>query len=153
MAAMKRFRAILETEEGSSFTFIVVPFNVKQVFGRARPPVKATINGYAYRSTLAPYSGVPYLPVSKSVRDGAQVKAGDTVRVTLQLDEESRVVKPPPDFARALKANPVAKTRWDQLSFTHQREYVEAIEKAKKSETRVRRIEKAIEQLMAMKQP
>jgi uncharacterized protein YdeI (YjbR/CyaY-like superfamily) len=36
---------------------------------------------------------------------------------------------------------------WKALSFTHQREHVEAIEEAKKPETRVRRIEKAVAEL------
>jgi hypothetical protein len=152
MAAIKRFRAMLETEEGSTFTFIVIPFDVKQTFGRARPPVKVTINGYEYRSTLAPYGNRHYLGVNRSVREGAKLKAGDAVKVTLRLDEELRDVQAPADFARALKANPGAKARWDSLSFTHQREYVEAIEKAKKPETRARRIEKTIEQLLALKQ-
>jgi hypothetical protein len=116
MATTKRFRAMLETEDGNTFTFIVIPFDVKQAFGRARPPVKATINGFTYRSTPAPYGGVHYLPVSQTVRDGAKVKAGDRVNVTLQLDAEPRVVKVPPDFARALRMNPIAKTKWNKLS-------------------------------------
>ena len=33
---------------------------------------------------------------------------------------------------------------WGQLSYTHQREHVEAIEEAKRPETRVRRIENAV---------
>lgn len=152
MATIKRFRATLDTENESTFTFIVIPFDVKQVFGCARPPMKVTINGFAYRSTLAPYGGVHYLPVNQSVRDGAKVKAGDRVNVTLQLDEEPRVVKVPPDFARVLKTNPIAKAKWNKLSYTHRKEYVNAIEESKKPETRARRIEKAIEQLTANKQ-
>jgi len=65
MATTKHFRAMLETEDGSTFTFIVIPFDVKQAFGRARPPVKATINGFAYRSTLAPYGGCIICPSAK----------------------------------------------------------------------------------------
>ena len=116
MAVIKRFRAMLETEDESTFTFIVIPFDVKEVFGRARPPMKVTINGFAYRSTLAPYGGIHYLPVNQSVRGSAKVKAGDRVDITLQLDEEPRVVKIPPDFARALKTNPIAEAKWNKLS-------------------------------------
>ena len=147
MSATKRFRAILETDDGSAFTYIVIPFDVKQAFGHGRPPVRVTINGYPYRSTLAPYGGVHYLGVNQSVRDGAQVKAGDKVTVTLELDEAPRTVKVPLELARALKANNAAKARWDKLSFTHQKEYVMAIEEAKKPETRARRITKTVEQL------
>ena len=92
------------------------------------------------------------MPINQSARDGANVKAGDRVNVTLQLDEEPRVVKVPPDFARVLKANPIVKAKWNKLSYTHRKEYVHAIEEAKKPEMRARRTEKAIEQLTADKQ-
>jgi len=55
----------------------------------------------------------------------------------------------PPDFVRALKANKAAQAAWEKLGYTHRKEYVEAIEEAKKPETRARRIEKAIAQLAA----
>ncbi len=147
MAIRKRFCASLDTEAGSTFTYVEVPFDVKAVFGKGRPPVRVTLNGYQYRSTLASYGGVHYLGVNQTVRAAANVKAGDRVVVTLEADEAPRVIKPPADLARALKASPAAQARWQQLSFTHQKEYVEAIEDAKKPETRLRRIEKIIEQL------
>jgi hypothetical protein len=147
MALQRRFRAILETDDESTFTYVKVPFDAKAVFGKGRPPVRVTLNGYEYRSTLAPYGGLYYLPVNQAVRSGAKVKAGDRISVVLQADEAPRAVKPPADLARALKATPAAKARWEELSFTHRKEYVEAIEEAKKPETRSRRIAKAIEQL------
>jgi hypothetical protein len=60
------------------------------------------------------------------------------------LDTETREIAPPADFVRALKAAPPAWERWQSLSYSHQREHVEAIEEAKKPETRARRIEGAI---------
>ncbi len=142
----QRFSAILETEAGS-FAYVKVPFDVKAVFGKDRPPVRITLNGYQCRSTLAPYGGVHYLVVNQTVRAAANVKVGDRVDVTLEADETLRTIKPPADLARALKANPAAQARWKQLSFTHQKEYVEAIEDAKKPETRTRSVEKTIERL------
>jgi hypothetical protein len=147
MTIRRKFYATLQTDDESAFTFIVVPFNATDVFSTGRPPVRVTLNGYAYRSTLAPYGGVHYLPVNQSARAGAQVKAGDRVTVVLEADEAPRTIKPPNDLARALKANPAAQLRWKQLSFTHQKEYVQAIEEAKRPETRARRIEKSVEKL------
>jgi uncharacterized protein YdeI (YjbR/CyaY-like superfamily) len=40
-----------------------------------------------------------------------------------------------------------ARAAWEALSFTHQREHAEAIEDAKKPETRARRVEKTIAML------
>ena len=146
MAAHKHFYAVLETDDGSS-AFVKIPFDVKTVFGQARPPVRVTLNGFEFQNTLTPYGGVHYLGVNQKVRAAAGVKIGDRVEVTVAADDAPRTVKPPIDLVRALKADPAANARWKQLSFTHQREYVEAIEDAKKPETRARRIAKTIEQL------
>lgn len=61
-----------------------------------------------------------------------------------------RVVKPPADFVKALKAAGTVWDRWQTLSYSHQREHVEAIEGAKQAETRSRRIQKAVQQIRAM---
>jgi uncharacterized protein YdeI (YjbR/CyaY-like superfamily) len=53
----------------------------------------------------------------------------------------------PADFARALDADPVARTAYDRLSYSRKREHVLAIESAKKAETRARLIEKALAML------
>jgi uncharacterized protein YdeI (YjbR/CyaY-like superfamily) len=45
---------------------------------------------------------------------------------------------------KALKATPLGWERWRALSFTHQREHVDAIENAKKPETRGRRIQNTV---------
>ena len=50
---------------------------------------------------------------------------------------------------KALKAVPGAWDRWCELSFTHQREHAEAVEGAKKPETRARRIANAVEMVRA----
>ena len=60
-----------------------------------------------------------------------------------------RVVKPPPDLVKALKATPGAWDRWCELSYSHQREHVEAIEEAVKPETRTRRIAGAVAMITA----
>ena len=60
------------------------------------------------------------------------------------MDDEARVTVAPPDFVRALEADPVAHAAYDRLAPSHKREHVLSIESAKMPETRVRRIEKAI---------
>jgi hypothetical protein len=50
---------------------------------------------------------------------------------------------------RALKAKAPAWNRWRELSYCHQREHVEAIEQAKKPETRGRRIAGAVKAIAA----
>jgi uncharacterized protein YdeI (YjbR/CyaY-like superfamily) len=60
------------------------------------------------------------------------------------------VITPPADFVKALKAMPPAWERWKDLIYSHQREHVEAIEGAKASETRARRIDRAIQAIRVM---
>ena len=115
--SIKRFKAKLGSDEGS--LFIEVPFDAKVVFGKARPPVKVTVNRHQYRSTIAVYNDRSYLPVRKSNREAAGVEIGDVVDVIIELDDEPRVVLMP----------------------------AEAITGAKKPETRARRVKKTLKML------
>ena len=144
--ASKTFKATI-VRDGSA-CFIPLTFDPKAVFGKVRAPVKVTLNGYTYRSTIAAMGGPPCIPLRKSHREAAGLEGGETIDVRLDLDTEARVVKPPADLVKALKASS-AWDRWQGLSFTHQREHVEAIEDAKKPETRARRIERAVQMVRA----
>ena len=137
----KTFRAKIVRE--GSMCFVPLTFDPKAVFGRVRAPVKVTLNGYTYRSTIAAMGGPPCIPLRRSNREAAGLEGGETIEVRVDLDTEERVIKPPADFVKALKAMPPAWERWRELRYSHQREHIEAIEGAKASETRVRRIERA----------
>jgi len=143
----KTFKATLVRD--GSMCFIPLPFDPKSVFGKARPPVKVTLNGYTYRSTIFSMGGPPFIPLRKSNREAAGLKGGETIEVRLDLDTEKREVQPPADLVKALKAAPPAWERWRELSFTHQREYAQALEEAKRPETRARRLESAVKAIRA----
>jgi hypothetical protein len=143
----KTFKTTIERD--GSTCFIPVPFDPKPVFGKVRAPVKVTLNGYTYRSTIASMGNGPCLPLRKSNREAAQLEGGETLSVTLELDSEKREIKPPSDLAKALRATPTGWDRWLALSYSHQREYVESIEQAKKPETRASRIKSAVTAIAA----
>ena len=124
-----------------------MPAKVVEQLGSKRPKVRVTINGYTYRSSIAPMSGTFMLGISAEVREQAGVAAGDRVDVELELDTAPREVTVPADLAKAFKEEPAAKGAFEGLSYSRKRWYVEGIEGAKKPETRRRRIEKAIEDL------
>ena len=150
----KRFRVVLEKHPGSTATGITIPFDVQKTFGtRARVPVRGTINGFPFRSSIFPMGrdGCHMMAVNRGMREGARAQAGDLVSITMERDDEPRVVTPPADLARALKANKAALAAWERLSYTHRKEHARAVEEAKKPETRVRRIEKTIAALTAEK--
>jgi hypothetical protein len=133
-----------------SMCFIPLTFDPKSLFGRVRAPVKVTLNGYTYRSTIAAMGGPPCIPLRKSNREAAGIEGGETIDVHLELDTEKREVKPPADLVRALKAAPAVWERWRALSYSHQREHVDAIEQARKPETRARRIAGAVQRIRLM---
>ena len=144
-----RFRTTIQLN-GKTATGIQVPPKVVESLGSSkRPAVRVTINGFTYRSTVAVMGGEFMLPVAAEVRERAHVAAGDEVDVDLELDNEPREVAVPPDLAEALAADPVAKQRFDGLSYSRKRELALSVEGAKTTETRQRRLAKALDDLRA----
>jgi uncharacterized protein DUF1905/bacteriocin resistance YdeI/OmpD-like protein len=142
-----RFRSVVRLG-GKTATGIPVPEEVVEGLGRGkRPPVRATIGGHAYRSTVAPVGGEFMLPLSAENREGAGVVAGDEVDVDIELDLEPREVKVPPDLAEALDGDPDLRRSFDSLSYSRKQRLVLPIEGAKTDETRQRRIDKALDEL------
>jgi hypothetical protein len=114
---------------------------VVEVFGRkGRVPVKGTINGFPFRSSLMNMGDGHMMCVNAQMRAGGKCKAGDTVKIAMEVDEEVRKIEVPAYLKKIINRDPQAKERWAMLSFTHQKEYVRDIEGAKKPETRERRI-------------
>jgi len=141
------FIAVIENAGGGG-AFVRVPFDVEQTFGKKRVPVKATINSEPYRGTLV-RMGEPYhiLIVLKEIRQKIGKDFGDEVEVVLEEDTQLRVVDIPADFLQVLDQVPSVKATFENLSYSHQREYVRAILDAKRASTRHDRIAKAIELL------
>jgi hypothetical protein len=142
-----KFRTTI-LQSGKTATGIEVPAEiVERLGGGKRPPVKATLNGHSYRSTIAVMGGAYMLSVSSDVRTSAGVKGGDEVDVELELDTAPREVAVPPDFAQALAAEPQARQTWETLSYSNKSWHVLQIEGAKTEETRQRRIARSVASL------
>jgi bacteriocin resistance YdeI/OmpD-like protein/uncharacterized protein DUF1905 len=142
-----RFRAEVELH-GKTATGIEVPAEVVEGLGAGkRVPVTVTINGHTYRTTIAPYGDVYFIPLSAENRNGAAFRAGETVDVDIERDTAPREVTVPDDLASALAADPSAGAAFEKLAFTHRKEYVVWVESAKKPETRQSRVAKTVEML------
>jgi hypothetical protein len=140
-----RFKVRLVGQEGSSATGFYAPFDVPETFGtRARVPVRGTINGYPFRSSLSPMGGGHCMAVNKTMREGAGVRAGDEVEVVLERDAEERTVEAPTELKKELAKNKKAQGRWDELAFTVKKEMATSITGAKQEETKKRRLEKVM---------
>ena len=116
-----------------------------------RPPVTVTINGYTYRSTIAPMCGEYFIPVAAAIREASGCRAGDELDVIVDLDKDPRIVEVPADFNKLLDKNSGAKSFFDQLSYSNKKGIVIKIEGAKTEETRLRRMARAIEKLAERK--
>lgn len=142
-----KFRTKL-LQAGKTATGIEVPAKIVESLGSGkRPKVRVTINGYTYRSSVAPMGGRFMLGVSAEVRDRAGVAGGDMLDVEIELDTAPREVSVPPDFAAALKRDADAKRFFDGLSYSKKQWFVLSIEGAKTVETRRRRITNAMSRL------
>ena len=148
MAEKQTFDVILEKHENMEATGITIPLDVEKIFGAKRVPVKVWINDVEHRSTICRMGGKYMMAVPKGFRDAAGIQAGEKITVTMEKDTEKRTVEVPQDLAEALKKADLTDV-FSKMSYTHQKEYVNAVNEAKKEETRIRRIEKTIEQLIS----
>ena len=141
------FRAVLEAAGGGGM-FVRVPFDVEAAFGKKRVPVQATIDGQPYRGSLVRMGEACHvLGVLKEIRARIGKGAGDEVEITLREDSAPRVVETPPDLGAALAKSPSAQAAFQELSYTHQREYVDWIMEARRPDTRQRRVAQTIAKL------
>jgi bacteriocin resistance YdeI/OmpD-like protein/uncharacterized protein DUF1905 len=138
-----RFTAKIEGKEAGVVAAIAPPVDVPQFFGtRARVPIRGTINGYPFRSSLMPCGGRRMMPVNRKLCEGAGVQPGDIVNVVMERDEEERTVEVPAVLKKQLAKNKAAQANWENLSFTHKKEMALSITGAKQDETRTRRLAK-----------
>lgn len=141
---MIEFETTIWKGETKDVTGIVVPDDIVSSFGAGkRPPVKVIVNGHSYRSTIASMRGCFMISLSAENRLAAGLSGGETVTVTLELDQGPRIVDLPEDFAAKLDETGL-RASFDALAYSHRKEHVRAIQEAKKPETRQRRIEKAV---------
>jgi hypothetical protein len=146
-----KFRTTVELG-GKTATGIEVPEDVVAALGSGnRPPVTVTVGGHTYRTTVARMGGRFLVPLSAENRTAAGVAAGDQVDVDIEPDTGPREVGVPADLAEALAHDQAARATFDDLSYTHRKEWVRWIEEAKKAETRATRLAKTVESLHAGK--
>jgi hypothetical protein len=111
-----KFSTVL-LQAGKTATGIKIPEDIITKLGAGKkPPVKVTINGFTYRSTVAVMGGTFMVGVSAENRKGANVNGGDKIDITLQLDTEERTVEVPAEFQKVLDKNTTARKKFEALS-------------------------------------
>ncbi|GAP15403.1 2-amino-4-hydroxy-6-hydroxymethyldihydropteridine diphosphokinase [Longilinea arvoryzae] len=134
---------------GGSALIHLPPFS-PAALGKGRKPVSANLNGYVFRSSVFPENRVrQYLVINAQMRSAASLAQGQVIAASLVPDREPRSVSLPADLVQALAAESAAQARFSALALSHQREYVNWIEAAKRPETRARRIAETLHKLLA----
>ena len=130
-------------------TGIHVPETIlNKLNGGKKPLVKVTLNGYSYRSAVGKMGDKFMISLSAENRKNANVKGGDTLEVTIELDTEPRTVELPPDLQSALNKNKTAKAAFDKLAPSKKKAMALSISEAKTEATKIKRIEKVIDSLI-----
>jgi hypothetical protein len=147
----REFRTKLNGDDSraDASAYFTLPFDTRDVWGKAKVPVKVTINGYTWRSTVGNRGGQQYIVVNAEARRNAGVRAGDVVTMTLEPDTEKRDIELPIQLRRALGAK--LSEKLNRLSFSHKKEFAVWYSNAKKEETRARRVAKMKQMLLSGK--
>ena len=145
----QHFRAKLRGyDRPGTATFVAVPKKVMDSFKPSRRvPIKGTLNGFAFQTTIADMGDGPAFVVNAKLRETMGVHRGDMVIVMIERDTVKRSVAIPKDLLAAMST--AEGERFKKFSYTHQKEYIEAIEAAKRPETRERRVKKTLEMIRA----
>ncbi|MGC1257970.1 MAG: YdeI/OmpD-associated family protein [Candidatus Acidiferrales bacterium] len=118
----------------------------------ARPkyiPVIAIVNGRTARVTLTPAGGGRYrIQINTALRKAARADGGGVVSVELRLDLASRELPVPADLRAALKEHSKARQAFEELPAGHRRHFIAWFDSAKGTETRIRRLGRAIDFLL-----
>jgi len=141
------FDAVISRSDApGSSSFVAVPFDVLETFGtRGRVPVRADFDGESYRGSLVTFGGPHHLLlVLTELQERLGKGPGDSVDVTVRLDQSARVVELDVDVAAAFTDAGVLEA-FRAMSYSHQKEYHVWITTAKRAETRDRRISTAID--------
>ena len=144
-----QFQAEILQHEDMDAGFVAIPDDIAAQLGaKHRTKVKAKFDGVEYRGSLARMkSECLLLGVRKEIRNQIGKQFGEIIEVQIELDTEQRIVEIPDDVLAVFITFPKAKEKFDKLSYTHQKEFINSINEAKKPETRIKRIQKMIEML------
>lgn len=142
-----KFKAKIEAGQGGG-AYVLFPYDTQKEFAtNGKVPVKATFEGVPYAGSLVKHGHPQHmLGMAKAIREQIGKGPGDTIEIVVWKDEEVRTVEVPAEFERLIKKEELLSV-FNELSYTHRKEYCRWITEAKKEETRLKRLEKAIEML------
>ena len=111
-------------------------------------PVMISLNKTAFRQTLVRYAGAWRLYLNNPMRFALQKDVGDTIDISIAFDSVPRTVAMHPKLKLALQKNKRAKSVFDKLIPSYQKEIVRYISHLKTEEAVEKNVAKAIQHLL-----
>ena len=136
--------------EGNHASLLIPDWVLEELQTNKRAPLRVTINGHTYQSTAVGVDGECRVVFPSAERLAAKAQNGDIVQVTLELDSGYRTVEMHPELVLALQ-NADLEEVFGELSYSKRKEFARQVAEAKADDTRIRRIEKVLENLKAEK--
>ena len=107
-------------------------------------PIQIKIGGKNFIQNLVKYSGKWRLYLNGPMRKAARKDVGDTIEVQIDFDAKPRITPMHPKLKKAFKENKEAKTAFEKLSPSRQKEILRYINFLKSEDSVDRNIKRAI---------
>ena len=148
---MKRFSAKIQIIGVNPFVLLPASL-LKDIFQKAGKdkgaiPVQLKIGGKDFIQNLVKYSGKWRLYLNGPMRNAAGKDVGDTIDIQIDFDAKPRTTPVHPKLKKAFKENPTAKTAFEKLSPSRQKEILRYINFLKSEESLDKNVQKAIAHL------
>lgn len=136
--------------KGAGWAFLVLPKAASaKLPTRSMVTVEGTLQDAAFTATLEPDGeGSHWMKVPKALLSKAGAKTGESVQLEVTPAEKEPEPRVPADLKRALTAaNATAKATWKDITPVARRDWIHWITSGKKAETRIKRVDVAIDKL------
>lgn len=149
---MIRFKATIEIIGINPFVFVPSAI-LEEIFKQAgknkgKIPVRMKIDGHEFEQTLIKYAGDWRLYLNTPMRKAAQKEVGQSAIFEIEFDPIERTIPFHPKFKQALNENVEAKTIFDGLAPSLQKELLKYLSFLKTEESVNRNVQKAIDFLL-----
>jgi uncharacterized protein YdeI (YjbR/CyaY-like superfamily) len=134
---------------GPDYDIAKIPNSTEVIAGLGsgqRPQVKVKLNSYVYVTSVGKMNGKFMIRLSAAHRQAAGLNGDEEVDVSLELADELPPSVLPDDVASVFRAAGLQE-KFDRSAPSRRKEWLRQIVDAKTPETRVRRIQKVVDEL------
>jgi hypothetical protein len=134
----------------NSWAWVDFPYDLKELYGKGNlVPVIVHFDDITYQGSIAKMNGKqPRLLIKRDILAQLGKSRGDSVTITVTLDDKPRTVDVPVELQKSLDQNVAAKRLFEKLAYTHRKEYARWVDSAKQQTTKDRRASQAIEMIL-----